>query len=95
MRRLREGSWKDHRYIGFCVLEGSEAVLVTDKTLCVHCFTTHQVVWQVSVGSVGAVNVSERQVTVTCSEDPINQDQKKAVAAPMVCRDYYFLFPLW
>ena len=37
------------RYVGFCVLEGSEAVLVTDKHLCVHCFHTHQVVWELGI----------------------------------------------
>lgn len=87
LRRLRDGLWKEHRYIGFCVLEGTEAVLVTDRTLCVHCFNTHQVVWQVSVGAVESVSVTDRQVTVTCSEDVINQDNAKAAATPMSCAD--------
>lgn len=74
MRRLREGSWKDNRYIGFCVLDGSEAVLVTDKHVCVHCFNDHQVVWQVPIGKVGAVKVDNKQVIIESSEKPVKQD---------------------
>ena len=55
------------RYIGFCVLDGSEAVLVTDKQLCVHCFNTHKVVWQVQVGAVQDVNVADRSSKPACS----------------------------
>ena len=31
LRRLRDGEWREHRYIGFCVLDAGEAVLVSDR----------------------------------------------------------------
>jgi len=31
LRRLRDGEWREHRYIGFCVRDAGEAVLVSDR----------------------------------------------------------------
>jgi len=64
MRRLRDGAWKDHRYIGFCALDGTEAVLVTDKHVCLHNFNTHEEKWEVTVTAITQIGVNGTTVSL-------------------------------
>jgi len=92
MRRLRDGEWKEHRYIGFCVLEDGEAVLVSDKHVCVHAFTNHEEKWAAAVSTVKDISVEGRVVSLSVEVDVVGAAGAKevvseAVAKQLTCTD--------
>mmetsp|Transcript_45817 Transcript_45817/g.71794 ORF Transcript_45817/g.71794 Transcript_45817/m.71794 type:complete len:623 (-) Transcript_45817:24-1892(-) len=82
MRRLRDGEWKEHRYIGFCALEGADAVLVTDKHVCMHHFENHEEMWEAGVTSISQVDVDNCTVHLA-----FIASDGKATNKSMVCTD--------
>lgn len=65
MRRLREGSWKDHRYVGYCVLEKGQAVVVTDRHVCAHDSAGLVESWTCEIKELLEVKVLDKKVSLT------------------------------
>jgi hypothetical protein len=58
-------SYVSHRYVGFCVLDNSEAVLVTDRHVCVHEYLGLEEKWTCEVRELADVEVEQKNVMVT------------------------------
>ncbi|EKX40689.1 hypothetical protein GUITHDRAFT_154054 [Guillardia theta CCMP2712] len=89
MRVIHSGSWKNDRYIGFCVLDANEAALVTDKNICVHKFSSHEVAWELPIVAVKEVQVDGSKVLVLPQDgiQPVNDAGAKTAVTPMTCTD--------
>jgi hypothetical protein len=55
------------RYVGFCVLENSEAVLVTDRHVCVHEYMGSQEKWTCEVRELADDVIDNRVVMLKTS----------------------------
>lgn len=88
LRRIRGGQWKDERYIGFCVLEGDDAVVVTDQRVCVHRFAGSGESWSCEIGQLVDASASGTKLVLKAPPQKGREAEKSVYARDETSCEY-------